>query len=62
MTPGCMICKHINQMHGLTCTAFPKGIPPMIMSGEFDHRKPYPGDNEIRFEPLDEVPQEPDNA
>jgi|TARA_Y100000296_G_scaffold14363_1_gene16802 hypothetical protein len=32
------------------CLAFPDGIPEPIMLGEFDHRKPYDGDNGIRWE------------
>jgi hypothetical protein len=33
-----------------TCPAFPKGIPLEIRLGEFDHSKPYPGDNGITYE------------
>lgn len=35
---------------GLTCDAFPDGIPDNIIFG-FDHRKPYPEDQGIRYEP-----------
>jgi hypothetical protein len=35
-----------------TCAAFPGGIPTEIQPGGFDHRKPYPGDHGIRFEPI----------
>lgn len=43
----CLYCKHY---HGFgECDAFDK-IPDEIMTSEFDHTKPYPGDNGIQFE------------
>jgi hypothetical protein len=45
----CASCKHYRDK--LQCDAFPKRIPAEILSGEFDHSEPYPGDNGIRYEP-----------
>jgi len=48
MTEQCPICKHYLNLG--KCEAFPEKIPDVIFSGEFDHSKPYEGDNGIRFE------------
>lgn len=32
------------------CNAFPDGIPAQIAYGANAHKKPYPGDNGIRYE------------
>ena len=50
----CMRCKHYiipTKDYIPKCKAFPKRIPKEIFSEEFDHTKPYPGDNGIQFEP-----------
>ena len=38
----------------LVCSAFTKGIPEEILTGEIDHTKPYKGDNGITFEPIED--------
>jgi hypothetical protein len=37
---------------GPTCTAFPAGIPPQILSGEHDHKTPVPGDGGLLYDPM----------
>jgi hypothetical protein len=37
----------------LICEAFPDGIPLGFLTGELDHTKPYPGDNGLRYIPVD---------
>jgi len=46
----CAFCQR--KQKAATCAAFPKGIPGLILLNQFDHRQPYEGDNNIRFEPV----------
>jgi len=48
----CISCKH--RQGGSLCKAFGnKPIPTEIITGLFDHSKPYPNDNGYRYEMLD---------
>jgi hypothetical protein len=51
--PMCLICKHYRKAQ--RCDAFPKRIPQGILTSKFDYRKPFRGDNEVRFEPREDV-------
>ena len=47
---SCRKCKHLNE-DNVSCAAFPDVIPQDIIAAVFDHRKPFPGDHGIMFEP-----------
>lgn len=55
--PQCLYCRHLDRSKApeRTCPAFPKGIPDDIWNCKIDHTKPYPGDNGIRLEPVEEL-------
>lgn len=58
--PICFACTHLHEGIGtMECNAFPDGIPDAILDSEADHRLPYPGDHDIRFEQRPDRP-EPD--
>jgi len=48
-------CKHFyRDRPGMTCRAFPDGIPADIIDGIIEHRQPIEGDNGIVFEQIEE--------
>ncbi len=54
----CLPCKHFHretysETGKKTCKAFPDGIPSVIWKGNNDHKKPYPRDHGIQFEPIE---------
>lgn len=53
--PICGGCKHLTSpdLRDPKCDAFPAGIPNEILLSRADHRKPFPGDNGIQYEPKD---------
>lgn len=51
--PVCVDCKnfHRDNFEGLTCSAFPNGIPYIILIGRNEHKKPLENQgNSITFE------------
>lgn len=54
----CVSCVHLAEGPYFICRAFPGLIPSAIVENRFDHRKPYPGDDGIRFEPKPDVSAE----
>ncbi len=57
--PQCYSCAHYDRdsVKSPQCPAFPNGIPREIIRGEFDHRKPYPKDNGVRFKQASDRPK-----
>ena len=51
---SCTLCKHLHE-DKISCDAFPDVIPNEIQSSIVDHRKPFPNDNGIMFETIEEV-------
>lgn len=49
MSIQCLACNNLHD-DMTTCKAFPKGIPVKILTGHWDHTRPFRGDNGIRFE------------
>ncbi len=50
-TPICGGCAHlIGDLMDPKCAAFLSGIPREILLSQADHRQPYPGDQDVRFE------------
>ncbi len=52
---SCQTCVHYYQNSPgdlLTCEAFPDGIPDTILSGIEDHRRSFPGDQGVMYEPM----------
>ncbi len=51
--PICIGCAHFNQSEPgvMRCAAFPTGIPVEIAEGSVVHRREYPGDQGLRYEP-----------
>ena len=55
LMPQCFRCKHLHGDESrMTCDAFPEGIPDELVHDTRDHKKPFTGDNGIRFEPIDD--------
>ena len=51
----CPSCKNLIMTEEyLVCNAFIEEIPEEILTGEYDHTKPYKGDNGIQFEPIED--------
>lgn len=55
-SPNCSYCKHLRRDGSYSCLAFPSGIPPAIWNNDKNHNLPYPGDNGVVFEALQEAP------
>ena len=51
----CLLCKRLRSEEPPTCDTFPKGIPVELWSGKISHEKPFRKEDELLFEPIEEV-------
>ena len=56
----CTECKWL--LRGITCEAYPEGIPMPILSGATPHLRNLPGDNGYLFTPADPDPEKDADA
>jgi len=56
-TSQCSTCLHYRSPFsrddfdgGPFCSAFPGGIPDVVLANQVDHRMPYPGDHGVQWE------------
>lgn len=49
--PPCQKCIHRSEKLPGICTAFPDGIPNVILTGRNNHQTEVEGDHGVRFEP-----------
>jgi hypothetical protein len=50
----CQLCRHRARPASFpVCKAFPGAIPQELLDNEADHRRPFEGDDGVRFEPRD---------
>ncbi len=57
LPPMCVDCARLvdSPGKGLTCQAYPDGIPDEIVYGKWDHRLPKPGDRGLQFLPREDA-------
>ncbi|MDB5876334.1 MAG: hypothetical protein JWQ07_5776 [Ramlibacter sp.] len=56
----CTVCQYLQASSGsrMQCDASPHGIHRVIWVGRIDHRRPYAGDDGLRFEMAADAPPE----
>jgi hypothetical protein len=63
LAPMCMACARFRRdapaVLGLTCDAYPGGIPDEIIEGDWDHRVSKPGDHGLLYDPKPGAPVMP---
>ena len=55
--PICYGCAYLHTGPGMTCDAYPSGIPRSIQESRVDHRQPHVGDHGIVFKKDPEAPE-----